>query len=181
MADVCGQRVFVLWRSYGNRSADERRMVIAHELVHAALVKRTGGRIPAWLTEGIAMYASGDKRAGDAGALLSGAQLRDTSKQKAAENALSLTRSPGRRAGPHVAGAAGVRLLVLLGGRLRDRRQARPRRRCCGSTPAFNSEKYKGPPGRKLSDRVMRRTLKTSLKSLEERQSTRTPGRSSAF
>ena len=72
--EVSGQRVFVLWRSYGNRSAKERRMVIAHELVHAALVKRTGGRVPPWLVEGIAMYASGDKRAGDAGALLSGAR-----------------------------------------------------------------------------------------------------------
>ena len=67
-------------------------MVIAHELVHAALVKRAGGRVPAWLSEGIAMYASGDKRAGDAGALLSGGQLKDSSKQGAAENALSLTK-----------------------------------------------------------------------------------------
>ena len=39
--DVWGQRVFVLWRSYGNRSANERRTVIAHELVHAALASRT--------------------------------------------------------------------------------------------------------------------------------------------
>ena len=32
----------------------------------------------------------------------------------------------------------------------------------------FNSQKYKGPAGRKLSDKVVRGTLKTSLKSLEE-------------
>ena len=78
------QRVFVLWRSYGNRSAEERRMVVAHELVHAALAKRTvRPRTPPWLYEGIAMYASGDNRAGDAGALLSGrGVLRDASKQR---------------------------------------------------------------------------------------------------
>ena len=34
---VAGQRVFVLWRSYGNRSARAAGMVIAHELTHAAL------------------------------------------------------------------------------------------------------------------------------------------------
>ena len=38
----------------------------------------------AWLVEGIAMYASGDQRAGDAGALLSGARLKDASAQPAA-------------------------------------------------------------------------------------------------
>ena len=73
-------------------SRSERRQTIAHELVHIALAKRTGGRVPDWLVEGIAMYASGDKRAGDAGALLSGAQLKDASKQKPAEAALSLTK-----------------------------------------------------------------------------------------
>ena len=32
---------------------------------------------------------------------------------------------------------------------------------------AFNSEKIKGKPGRKLTDRVMRKTLHTSLSSVE--------------
>jgi hypothetical protein len=90
VAAVASQRVFVLWRSFGDRTADERQMVIAHELTHAALVRKTGGRVPAWLVEGIAMYASGDKRAGDAGALLNGGRLKDSSKQAAAERALAL-------------------------------------------------------------------------------------------
>jgi|tagenome__1003787_1003787.scaffolds.fasta_scaffold20940053_2 hypothetical protein len=88
---ISGQRVLVLWRQYGQRSTKERRLVIAHELTHAALARRTGGRVPPWLVEGIAMYASHDQRAAEAGALLSGAVLEDTSQQRAAKRALSLT------------------------------------------------------------------------------------------
>ena len=104
--DVGGQRVFVLWRSYGKRSARaSAARSIAHELVHAALARRTGGRVPPWLSEGIAMYVSGDKRAGDAGALLSGAaSSRTRPSRSAAKNALSLARlSKPRCAGQHVA------------------------------------------------------------------------------
>ena len=94
-----GQRVFVLWRSYGNRSENERRTVITHELVHVALANRTSARTPPWLSEGIAMYVSGDDRSGDAGALISGrGVLKDASKQGAAENAMSLTRLSKPRA-----------------------------------------------------------------------------------
>ena len=166
---VGGQRVFVLWRSYGNRSAGERRTVIAHELVHAALVKRSGGRVPAWLSEGIAMYASGDERMGDAGAVLSGARLRDTSKQDDVENVLSLAKLarptsldrmgaiPLTFAYSYAAAAAfaiaekysGAKTLLKL-------------------YSAFNSEKIKGAPGRKLNEKVVRKTLKTSLSSLED-------------
>ena len=166
---VCGQRVFVLWRSYGKRSADERRIVVAHELVHAALVKRSGGRVPAWLSEGIAMYASGDKRAGDAGALLSGgAAAGHVQAGRGGERALADQAREADVAGPH-----GRRSRW----RSRTRTRRRPRSRSPRSTApkallrlysAFNSEKIKGPPGRKLSDKVVRKTLKTSLKSLED-------------
>jgi hypothetical protein len=164
---VSGQRVFVMWRSYGNRSADERRTIIAHEMTHAALAARTGGRTPAWLAEGIALYASGDKRAGDAGAILSGAELRDGSKQDNAERALSLTRlakptaldkmdpvgltfaySYSAAAAYTIVQKHGVKGLLRL-------------------YSGFNSEKVKGKPGAKLTDKVMRRTLKKSLKTLE--------------
>ena len=43
---VGGQRVFVLWRSYGKPQRRRAADLVAHELVHAALVKRSGGRIP---------------------------------------------------------------------------------------------------------------------------------------
>jgi hypothetical protein len=166
---VAGQRVFVLWRSYGNRSAGERRTVIAHELVHAALAKRSGGRVPAWLSEGIAMYASGDERMGEAGAVLSGARLRDTSQQDDVERVLSLSKLsrptsldrlgaiPLTFAYSYAAAAAyaiaenygGAKTLLKL-------------------YSAFNSEKHKGAPGRKLNEKVVRKTLDTSLSALED-------------
>jgi hypothetical protein len=165
---VGAQRVFVLWNSYGDRPAKERRMVIAHELTHAALVKRTGGRVPPWLVEGIAMYASGDKRAGDAGALLSGAQLKDSSKQQPAMTVLSLSRLAKPTALERMsaiplsfaysyASAAAYAIADKYGG-------AKALLRLYS---AFNSEKIRGKPGRELSDRVMRRTLHASLTTVE--------------
>ncbi len=165
---VSGQRVFILWRSYGKSSTDQRRITVAHELVHAALVKRSGGRVPVWLSEGIAMYASGDKQAGDAGALLSGAQLRDTSKQEAAVNALSLTKlakptSLDRMSSIPLAFAYAYASAAAYA--IADKYGPKALLRLYS---AFNSQKYKGPAGRKLSDKVVRGTLKTSLSSLEE-------------
>jgi|GEM_PF-6424647 hypothetical protein len=166
--DVAGQRVFVLWRSYGKNSSDSRRQTIAHELVHIALAPRTGGRVPDWLIEGIALYASKDQRAGDAGALLSGAQLRDASNQQPAKAALSLTKLskpdalhrmsavPLSFAYSYSAAAAyaiaekhgGSKALLRL-------------------YSAYNSEKIKGKPGRKLTDRVFRKVLKQSIGEVE--------------
>ncbi len=142
--DLSGERIFVLWRSYGNRSATERQKVIAHELVHAALAKRTSGRTPPWLYEGIAMYASGDNRSGDAGALISGrGVLRDDSKQKRGEiRDVADEALQSARAAEDVAGVADVRLLLLVRGRLRDRREARRESPAAPAT-AFNSEKVK--------------------------------------
>jgi hypothetical protein len=166
---VGGQRVFVLWRSYGNRGAGERRTVIAHELVHAALVKRSGGRVPAWLSEGIAMYASGDERMGDAGAVLSGARLRDTSKQDDAERVLSLS----RLAKPSSLDRMGAVPLTFAYSYAAAAAYAIAEKHGGAKTllklySAFNSEKIKGTPGRKLNDKVVRRVLDTSLSSLED-------------
>jgi hypothetical protein len=169
VAAVASQRVFVLWRSYGDRSADQRQMVIAHELTHAALVRKTGGRVPAWLVEGTAMYASGDKRAGEAGALLNGGRLRDTSKQAAAEHALSLTtlarpKSLDRMSAIPLAfaysysAAAAFAIAQNHGG-------AKALLRLFS---AFNKERIRGKPGPKLSDKVFRKTLHTSLATVED-------------
>ena len=153
-------------------------MVIAHELTHAALVKRTGGRVPPWLVEGIAMYASGDKRAGDAGALLSGGQLRDQSKQKPAPNACSRSSAwPGPSALDRMgavsltfaysySSAAAYAIAQKHGG-------AKALLRLYS---AFNSTKIKGKPGRKLTDRVMRKTLKHVTQLGRERRQGLRPG-----
>jgi hypothetical protein len=166
---VASQRVFVLWPSFGDRSADERRMVIAHELTHLALARRTGGRVPAWLVEGTAMYASGDQRAGEAGALLSGGRLKDASKQAEAEHALSLKTlaRPGaldRMSAIPLAvaysysSAAAYAIAQNHGG-------AKALLRLYS---AFNKKRLRGKPGRELSDKVFRKTLHSSLASIED-------------
>jgi hypothetical protein len=169
VSQVSGQRVFVLWRSYRHGNAKARQTVIAHELTHAALAWRTGARVPAWLVEGIALYASGDKRGGEAGAILSGARLRDSSKQGSAERALSLARlakptSLDRMNAVELAfaysyaSAAAFTVAQRHGG-------AKALLRLYS---VFNNRKLRGRPGRKLSDRAVRKALHISLSTLED-------------
>jgi hypothetical protein len=168
VSNVSGQRVFVLWRSYGHGNTKERRMVVAHELTHAALAWRTGARVPAWLVEGIAMYVSGDKRGGEAGAILSGAQLRDSSKQGSAKHALSLGRLAKPNSMDHM-NAVGVAFAYSY-----SSAAAYTVAQKHGGIKAllrlystFNSAKLHGRPGRKLSDRAVHKALHISLSQLE--------------
>jgi hypothetical protein len=168
VTDVAGQRVFVLWRSYGKDSTSRRRQTIAHELVHAAMAKRTGGRVPVWLSEGIAMYASDDQRAGDAGALLSGARLKDASEQRPAESAHSLTRlskpnaldrlSPVPLSFAYSYSAAAAYAIAANHGGSRTLLRL---------YSAYNSAKLKGRPGRSLTNKVFRKVLKQSIGQVE--------------
>jgi hypothetical protein len=164
---VTGQRILVMWPAYGSRSSAERRMVIAHELTHAALAHRTSGRVPGWLVEGIAMYASGDQRSADAGALLSGARLKVAGAQTAAERALSLRRlaRPGvmnrldalPRAVAYSFASAAVYAIAAEHGRSALLRLY----------DAFNDEQIRGRAGPRLDDRVTRRILHKSLRSVQ--------------
>ncbi|HET6547809.1 MAG TPA: hypothetical protein VFG79_05115 [Solirubrobacter sp.] len=170
VAAVASQRVFVLWRSFGDRSADERRMVIAHELTHLALARKTGGRVPAWLVEGTAMYASGDQRAGEAGALLSGGRLEDASKQGEAEHALSLK---GALARPSALDRMSAIPLAVAYSYSSAAAYAIAQNHGGAKTllrlySAFNKKRFRGKPGRELSDKVFRKTLHSSLESIEE-------------
>jgi hypothetical protein len=166
VSNVSGQRVFVLWRSYGHGNTKERRMVVAHELTHAALAWRTGARVPAWLVEGIAMYVSGDKRGGEAGAILSGAQLRDSSKQGSAKHALSLGRLAKPNSMDHM-NAVGVAFAYSYSSAAAFAiAEKHGRKGLLRLLSAYNSEKLKGR-GSKLTDRAVRRALHTSLSSLK--------------
>jgi hypothetical protein len=66
VTDVPSQRLFVVWPSFSALDAAGRHRVVTHELTHAALAGVTSGRTPAWLLEGIALYVSEDRRAGEA-------------------------------------------------------------------------------------------------------------------
>ena len=163
-----GERVFVMWRSYGNRSAKDRQTVIAHELTHASLAKRTSARTPPWLYEGIAMFASGDNRAGEAGALISGrGVLRDTSKQGQAKAAMSLTRLSNVRALSRMSEVSLAFAYSYSSAAAYTIAEKHGRKALLKLLKAYNSERNRGKSGRKLTDKILRKTLKTSLKSLE--------------
>jgi hypothetical protein len=157
----------VFWRSYGDRPTQERRMVIAHELTHAALARRTTGRTPAWLVEGIAMYASGDERAGDAGALLAGARLRDASQQPAVNRVLTLAHlaRPGAMnrlstiplAVAYSFSSAAAYAIAARHGRAGLLRLYN----------AFNDASIHGHAGARLDNRVLRHALHESLRSVQ--------------
>ena len=165
---VSAQRMLVVWRWFKRASQAERRMTIAHEMTHAALVKQTSGRLPAWLVEGMAMYVSNDRRYGDAGALLSGGVLRDSSQQAASKRVLSLTALGKARSMQNLpstplgfaysyASAAAFAIAEKHG-----------RKGLLRLYTAFDSTKYKGSAGRKLMNRVMRATLHQSLASVQQ-------------
>jgi hypothetical protein len=164
---LTGQRILVMWSAYGDRSSMERRMVIAHELTHAALARRTSGRVPAWLVEGIAMYASGDQRSANAGALLSGAQLRAPGEQTAADRVLSLRRlarpNAMNRLAPipltvaySYASAAAFAIAAKHG-----------RAALLRLYEAFNDVRFHGHAGPRLDDRITRRVLLESLRAVQ--------------
>jgi hypothetical protein len=164
---ITGQRILVMWPAYGDRTSAERRMVMAHELTHAALARRTSGRIPAWLVEGIAMYASGDERSANAGALLAGAQLKVAGQQSAAERQLSLRRlaRPGamnRLAPIPLAVAYSYASAAAFAIAQKHGRAALLR-----LYDAFDDEQIRGRAGPRLDDRVMRRVLHEPLRSVQ--------------
>jgi hypothetical protein len=165
---VSGQRLLVVWHWFKRESRTERRMTVAHEMTHASLIRQTSGRMPAWLIEGMALYVSNDRRYADAGAMLSGGVLRDSSQQAAAKRVLSLTVLGKPRSmqnlGPvplsfaySYAAAAAFAIADKHG-----------RKGLLRLYQAFDSTKYKGRAGRKLMDRVMRATLHQSLASVQQ-------------
>jgi hypothetical protein len=167
--EIWGQRVFVMWRSYGNRSTNERRTVVTHELVHAALASRTSARTPPWLSEGIAMYISGDNRAGDAGAIISArGVLNDASKAGAVRRAMSLTRLSNVRALQNMSAVPLSFAYSYSSAAAFAIAEKHGRKVLLKLLSAYNSEKVRGRPGRKLTDTAVRRALKMSLKSLED-------------
>jgi hypothetical protein len=65
VTDVASQRLLVIWPAFRD-AGDQAATVVAHELTHAVLAPVTSGRTPAWLTEGVALYVSGDRRVSEA-------------------------------------------------------------------------------------------------------------------
>jgi hypothetical protein len=71
VTDVTSQRLLVIWPAFRD-AGDQAATVVAHELTHAVLAPLTSGRTPAWLTEGVALYVSGDRRVAEAAERVAG-------------------------------------------------------------------------------------------------------------
>jgi hypothetical protein len=168
VTSIGGQRLVVAWRSFGRQSHAGRRQTIAHEMTHASLLRKTSGRMPVWLIEGTAMYVSGDDRYGDAGALLTGAFLRDPKQQKKAKAVLSLTAlgkptSMDRLAATPLAFAYSYSAAAAYAIAAKHGRKG-----LLALYQGFDNAKLKGHAGRKLTDRVMRRTLHESFSEVQK-------------
>jgi hypothetical protein len=158
VVDVASQRLLVIWPAFASLAADERQRVVAHELTHAALARRTSGRTPAWLTEGIALFVSGDDRAAvaadlvRAGATGQALTLRGLSRP----DAIGRLGGDGQTAGYAYSSAAAFYIAERFG-----------RRRLFALYDAFNDESLGGPAGVALANRAVRRALGVSLRALE--------------
>jgi hypothetical protein len=143
---VISLRLLVVWPAFAALDPDGRRRVVTHELTHAALTGSTSGRTPAWLSEGVALYVSGDRRAAPPGADLGALSDPD---------AIARLSGPAQAAAYDTSAAAAFAIADRFG-----------RRRLLRLYDAFNQPRLAGHPGRRLADRAVRRVLGVSLEQI---------------
>jgi hypothetical protein len=145
---VSSQRLLVVWPAFTELTAEQQRQTVTHELTHAVLAPVTSGRLPAWVSEGVAEYVSGDRRTPQA--------TRPTLR------ALSRPGSIGRLEGERQSEAynrASAAAYLIAGRYGRDKLLA--------LYVAFNRESLRGKAGPDLVDRALHRVLGTSLSALD--------------
>ena len=152
---VVSQRLVVVWPPFSSLGAEGQQRVVTHELTHAALAGITSGRTPAWLTEGIALYVSEDRRIDQAAQLRARGELPSL---RALSRPDAIARLSGDRqaAAYAYASAASFYLAERYG-----------RRRLLRLYNAFNDDRLGGDAGRQATARAVRRELGTSLPALE--------------
>jgi hypothetical protein len=144
---VISLRLLVMWSAFLQLDETGRRTLITHELTHAALAPRSSGRTPAWLTEGVAMFVSRDRRPVGTGASLSALSQPD-----------AIGRLTGTAQGEayYTSAAAAYAIADRFG-----------TKRLLDLYEAFNDHRLRGRPGPKLVNRALRRELGISLAELE--------------
>ncbi len=173
VTNVPSQRLFVVWPPFSALDADGRRRVVTHELTHAALAGVTSGRTPAWLLEGVALYVSEDRRAGEAAEHLAGATSGALPRPEASSPA-----SASRRA-LTLAGLSRPDAIARLDGDAQAAAYAYAsaaafyivdrygRERYLALYDAFNDEGLPGRAGVAVTGAAVRRTLGISVTRLE--------------
>jgi hypothetical protein len=161
VTEVPSQRLVVVWPPFSTLDADGRMRVVTHELTHAGLAGVTSGRTPAWLLEGMALYVSEDRRAGEAAELIADAT------SAAARRALTLTglsrpdaiarlHGDGQEAAYAYASAVAFYIVGRFG-----------RKRYLELYDVFNHEDLPGKAGVAVTARAVQRVLGVSLTRLE--------------
>ena len=152
---VVSQRLVVVWPPFSSLGPDGRRRVVTHELTHAALAGVTSGRTPAWLTEGLALYVSEDRRVDQAAQLRVRGELPSLRGLSRPDAIARL--SGGRQSAAYAYASAATFYLAERYGRPRLLRLYN----------AFNDEDLRGRAGREATARAVRRELGISLPALE--------------
>jgi hypothetical protein len=159
--EVPSQRVFVVWPPFSALDADGRRRVVTHELTHAALAGVTSGRTPAWLLEGVALYVSEDRRAGEA------AELVARGASGAARRALTLAGLSRPDAIAHLDGDAQAAAYAYASAAAFYIVDRYGRKRYLELYDAFNDEDLPRGAGVEVTGRAVKRTLGISFARLE--------------
>ena len=164
VTEVASQRLLVVWPPFSTLDAEGRMRVVTHELTHAGLAGVTSGRTPAWLLEGMALYVSDDRRAGEAAehvARLRRSQPSARRARHASRASRAPTRSRACSGDPQAAAYAYASAAAFyIAGRF-------GRKRYLELYDAFNDEELTGRAGTELTDRAVRRTLGVSLSRLD--------------
>lgn len=143
---VVSVRLVVVWPPFSALDAEGRIRVVTHELTHAALAGSTSGRTPSWLSEGAALYVSGDRRPAPPGADLAALSRPD---------AIARLTGEAQATAYDASSAAAFAIADRLGtDRLLD------------LYDAFNDPRLRGRPGPRLVNRALRRTLGITLADL---------------
>lgn len=160
---VTSQRLIVIWAAFTAITPDQRRMTITHELVHAALAPRTSGRVPGWLSEGLAMYVSGDRRAPEAARLLDGGVTARASRRALTLRGLTAPDAVARLGGEAQRAAYAYASAAAFAIAARDGRA-----KLLELYEAFNRDAVRGAAGEPGTvDAAVERVLGTSLAELD--------------
>jgi hypothetical protein len=152
---VVSQRLVVVWPPFSTLDAEGQQRVVTHELTHATLASVTSGRTPAWLTEGVALYVSDDRRIDQA------AQLRvqgELPSLRGLSRPDAIARLSGERQSAAYAYASAAAFYVA---------ERFGRRRLLRLFSVFNDEDLAGRGGPELAGRAVRRVLGVSTPRLE--------------
>jgi hypothetical protein len=159
---VVSLRLVAVWPALAGLGPDERRRILTHELTHAVLTPRTSGRTPAWLTEGVALYVSGDRRVQDAsqrlalGATTAGVRRALTLRGLSRPTAIAGLAGPAQTAAYAYASAAAFYVAQRFG-----------ERRLLALYDAFNDTAIPGVGGVAVTDAAVRHVLHESLPRLD--------------